>query len=72
MVDARVATGLVERRRSTRDRRIVVCALTGRGRGDLDWMATILAGLVCPFRVNRPQELRESVRALASRLVDSV
>lgn len=37
----------------------------------LDWMASILAGLDCPFTIHRPPELRESVRALASRLVAS-
>ena len=36
--------------------------------GSLDWMAGILAGLDCPFAIRRPDELRESVRALAERL----
>jgi predicted DNA-binding transcriptional regulator YafY len=34
----------------------------------LDWMASVLAGLDCPFTVHRPTELRASVRALADRL----
>jgi predicted DNA-binding transcriptional regulator YafY len=34
----------------------------------LDWAASLLAGLGCPFRVRRPEELRESLRALAERL----
>ncbi|HXV58843.1 MAG TPA: YafY family protein [Gaiellaceae bacterium] len=34
----------------------------------LDWMARILAGLDCDFAVRRPEELRASLRALASRL----
>jgi predicted DNA-binding transcriptional regulator YafY len=34
----------------------------------LDWMARLLAGLDCPFTVRRPDELRVSIRALASRL----
>jgi predicted DNA-binding transcriptional regulator YafY len=37
----------------------------------LDWMASILAGLDCAFTIYRPEELRDSVRALASRLVAS-
>ena len=37
----------------------------------LDWAASLLAGLGCPFRVRRPEELRESVRALAERLADA-
>jgi predicted DNA-binding transcriptional regulator YafY len=37
----------------------------------LDWTASLLAGLGCPFRVRRPDELRISVRALAQRLADS-
>src|SRR5215210_5093818 len=36
----------------------------------LDWAATLLAGLGCPFRVRRPGELRTSVRALAQRLAE--
>jgi predicted DNA-binding transcriptional regulator YafY len=35
----------------------------------LDWMAGVLAGLGCAFTIRRPDELRESVRALAERLV---
>jgi predicted DNA-binding transcriptional regulator YafY len=34
----------------------------------LDWMATVLARLDCPFTIRRPDELRTSVRALAERL----
>jgi predicted DNA-binding transcriptional regulator YafY len=34
----------------------------------LDWTARILAGLDCPFAVQRPDELRVSVRELADRL----
>ncbi|HEY2788637.1 MAG TPA: YafY family protein [Gaiellales bacterium] len=34
----------------------------------LDWMATVLARLDCPFTIRTPQELRTSVRALAERL----
>jgi len=34
----------------------------------LDWTATVLAGLNCPFTIRRPQELRASVHALADRL----
>jgi predicted DNA-binding transcriptional regulator YafY len=34
----------------------------------LDWMAALLAGLDCDFTIHRPDELRESVRALAGRL----
>ena len=40
--------------------------------GSLDWMAGVLAGLDCPFAVRRPDELRESVRALGERLMGSV
>lgn len=40
--------------------------------GSLDWMAGVLAGLDCPFTIRRPEELRESVRALAARLKESV
>jgi predicted DNA-binding transcriptional regulator YafY len=36
--------------------------------GSLDWMATVLAGLDCPFTIRRPDELRASVRGLAERL----
>jgi hypothetical protein len=34
----------------------------------LDWMASVLAGLDCPFSIRRPAELRASVHALADRL----
>jgi predicted DNA-binding transcriptional regulator YafY len=34
----------------------------------LDWMASVLAGLDCPFTIRRPAELRARVRALADRL----
>jgi predicted DNA-binding transcriptional regulator YafY len=34
----------------------------------LDWVASLLAGLGCSFRVTRPDELRASVQALAQRL----
>jgi predicted DNA-binding transcriptional regulator YafY len=34
----------------------------------LDWMASVLAGLDCGFTIQRPDELRTSVRALAARL----
>jgi predicted DNA-binding transcriptional regulator YafY len=34
----------------------------------LDWMAALLAGLDCDFTIHRPDELGESVRALADRL----
>jgi predicted DNA-binding transcriptional regulator YafY len=34
----------------------------------LDWMAALLAGLDCDFTIHRPDELNESVRALAERL----
>ncbi len=34
----------------------------------LDWMATVLARLDCPFTIRAPEELRTSVRALAERL----
>ncbi len=34
----------------------------------LDWMASVLAGLDCAFTIQRPDELRASVRALAERL----
>jgi predicted DNA-binding transcriptional regulator YafY len=36
--------------------------------GSLDWTAGILAGLGCSFEVRAPDELRESLRALAERL----
>jgi predicted DNA-binding transcriptional regulator YafY len=39
--------------------------------GSLDWMATILAGLGCGFSIRRPDELRDSVRALGERLARS-
>jgi predicted DNA-binding transcriptional regulator YafY len=38
----------------------------------LEWMASVLAGLDCPFLIHRPAELRASVRALADRLRASV
>lgn len=34
----------------------------------LDWAASLLAGLGCPFRVRAPDELRQSVAALSERL----
>ena len=37
--------------------------------GSLDWTAGVLAGLGCSFSIRRPEELRESVRALGGRLV---
>jgi predicted DNA-binding transcriptional regulator YafY len=40
--------------------------------GSLDWMAGVLAGLDCPFTIRRPDELRESVRALGERLTATV
>ena len=40
--------------------------------GSLDWMAGVLAGLDCPFAIRRPDELRGSVRTLATRLAESV
>ncbi|HEY3766492.1 MAG TPA: YafY family protein [Gaiellales bacterium] len=36
----------------------------------LDWMATVLARLDCPFTIRQPDELRASVRALAARLAE--
>jgi predicted DNA-binding transcriptional regulator YafY len=39
--------------------------------GSLDWMASVLAGLDCPFTIHQPDELRASVRALAERLKTS-
>ena len=36
--------------------------------GSLDWAATVLAGLGCGFTIVRPDELRDSMRALAARL----
>jgi predicted DNA-binding transcriptional regulator YafY len=38
----------------------------------LDWMATVLAGLGCGFTIQRPYELRASVRTLAERLAAQV
>ena len=38
----------------------------------LDWMASVLAGLGCGFTIRRPDELRSSVRELATRLAESV
>ena len=40
--------------------------------GSLDWMAGVLAGLDCPFAIRQPDELRGSVRKLATRLAESV
>ena len=37
--------------------------------GSLDWMAGILAGLDCGFTIQKPEELRARVHALADRLV---
>jgi predicted DNA-binding transcriptional regulator YafY len=34
----------------------------------LDWMAALLAGLGCDFKIRRPEDLRASVRKLAARL----
>jgi predicted DNA-binding transcriptional regulator YafY len=34
----------------------------------LDWMATVLAGLDCDFRIEQPAELADAVAALAERL----
>ncbi len=39
--------------------------------GSLSWMASVLAGLGCGFTINRPDELRTSVRELAERLKES-
>jgi predicted DNA-binding transcriptional regulator YafY len=36
--------------------------------GSMDWMASVLAGLDCPFTIHRPAALRASVSALADRL----
>jgi predicted DNA-binding transcriptional regulator YafY len=36
----------------------------------LDWAASLLAGLGCPFRVRAPAELRTSVAELSGRLAD--
>jgi predicted DNA-binding transcriptional regulator YafY len=36
----------------------------------LDWAASLLAGLGCPFRVRAPNELRASVEELSRRLAD--
>ena len=38
----------------------------------LDWMATVLAELGCGFTVRRPDELRTSIRALATHLAAQV
>ena len=35
----------------------------------LEWAASVLAGLDCPFAIVAPDELRDSVRALGRRLV---
>jgi predicted DNA-binding transcriptional regulator YafY len=40
--------------------------------GSLDWMAAVLARLGCRFEIQEPEELRASVRALATRLEESV
>jgi predicted DNA-binding transcriptional regulator YafY len=45
------------------------CTLLRMRVESLDWMARVLAGLDCSFAVRRPDELRESIRALADRLV---
>jgi predicted DNA-binding transcriptional regulator YafY len=37
----------------------------------LDWTARVLAGLDCSFAIHRPDELRASVRELATRLSES-
>src|SRR5262245_22854728 len=37
----------------------------------LDWAATVLARLGCAFSIRRPDELRDSVRALGERLASS-
>lgn len=41
------------------------------GVDDLDWAARYLVGLDCPFTVRRPPELRDTLRRLASRLLDA-
>jgi predicted DNA-binding transcriptional regulator YafY len=38
--------------------------------GSLDWAASLLAGLGCPFSVRAPAELRSSVAELSQRLAD--
>jgi predicted DNA-binding transcriptional regulator YafY len=38
----------------------------------LDWMATVLAELGCGFTIQRPDELRTSVRALSAHLASQV
>ena len=48
-------------RRRTRD-------AAAHARDSLDWMARVLAGLDCGFTIRGPDELRTSVRELASRL----
>jgi predicted DNA-binding transcriptional regulator YafY len=40
--------------------------------GSLEWMAGVLARLGCGFTIHEPEELRERVRELATRLSDSV
>lgn len=40
--------------------------------GSLDWMAGVLANLGCRFEISAPEELRDSVRALVTRLDESV
>ena len=37
----------------------------------LDWTAGVLAGLGCSFTIRRPEELRQSVRALGEQLASS-
>ena len=36
----------------------------------LDWVAGVLALLDAPFRIERPEALRQEVRALARRLAE--
>jgi predicted DNA-binding transcriptional regulator YafY len=38
---------------------------------NLDWFATVLAGLECDFLINRPQELSQAVRRLGERLLQT-
>ena len=38
----------------------------------LDWTARVLAGLNCAFAIQGPEELRASMRELATRLGESV
>jgi predicted DNA-binding transcriptional regulator YafY len=39
--------------------------------GSLDWMAQLLAGLECSFTIVKPDQLRDSVRKMAERLLTS-